>query len=215
MKGTEQNTINLDAKEKERTIRIFTDPIKLLLLYKIIMNPGISSRQLKEELKLKGTKIYYYLSDFEGLHPKTKERMNKPLVRIEKEETINHLIMKKYYPTDYMYELGAKNAMFNLFEDPRKNTKWNYSLLINVGIALLENHLREVEKKPLEDFENGIPFLDTLTLNKLDFTHRSFYESKKEFLKNFFHSINSENQNKTLLQLISETSPIFIVMGIL
>ena len=84
---SDNQKIMLDEKEKKRANRILADPLKILLLLKIIKNPGLSSRQLKEDLKLKGTKIYYYLSDFEGFHPKTKKLIYKPLVRIETEET--------------------------------------------------------------------------------------------------------------------------------
>ena len=214
MNSNEQKTFSIDEKEKERTIRIFSDPIKLLLIYKIRINPGISSRQLKEELTLDGTKIYYYLCELEGIHPKTKQQINRPLVRIEKEETSNHLIMKRYYPNDYMVELGDHNAMFNIYDNPRENAKWNYTLKINLGIAFLYNHLREVEKRSLEDFEQESPFINNISDNKVIFMNKSLYETKKEILKENFDSLDPQNQKKNLFQFIKDASNMLINLGI-
>ena len=211
---SERHKIMLDENEKKRANRILGDPVKILLLLKIIKNPGITSRQLKEELKLKGTKIYYYLSEFEGIHPKSKNLIYKPLIVVETEETANHLLMKKYFPNDYLLEILATKAIFVISNDSRENIKWNYSLLINIEIALLKNHLRDVEKKSLKEFDENSKYFDFVSFNKIALVKKSFIENNKVLIKEFFNSINLENPNfvpESLIQLLHDGSHAFMM----
>ena len=211
---SERQKIMLDENEKKRANRILADPVKILLLLKIIKNPGITSRQLKEELKLKGTKVYYYVREFEGVHPKSKKLMYKPLVRVETEETANHLLMKKYFPNGYLLDVLATKAIFVISNDSRENIKWNYSLLINIEIALLKNHLRDIEKKSLYEFDENSKYFDFLSYNKIALVKKSFIEDNRSLIKEFFNSVNLENPNsvpQSLIQLLHDGSHAFMM----
>ena len=211
---SEIKKIMLNEEEKKRAERILSDPVKILLLLKIVKHPGITSKQLKEEIKLKGTKIYYYLKDFEGMHSKTKKLVFKPLVRIEKEETENHLIKKKYYPNDYLLKILATKAIFIISDDQRANIKWNYSLLINIEIALLKNHLRNIQKKALEEFDESSEFQEFISYNKIALVKKSVIDKNRTIIKEFFNSIDLKDNNSDsneLIQIINEGSHAFVL----
>ena len=211
MHEMQTNQISLSDDEKNRIKGIFTDPVKVLILLKILRIPGISSRELKDEVNMKGTKIYYYLSDFEGVHPKTKESLHEPLVRVESEETQNHLIMKRYYPSDYLNKLVSSHAFFDLHEDPRENFKWNYMTGVTIGVALLQSHLRDVEKKPLKDFEEESPFREMISYNEVTFVKKEVYEKHRDQMKQLIDSICQANENESLIDSMNEATHAFIM----
>ena len=210
MQETLDKIMELTEEEKDRLLQIFTDPVKMLIILKILKNPGITSKELKEQINLKGTNIYYYLSDCEGVHPKTKEKLYQSLITIKTEETPNHFIMKKYYPNKYLKDLITQYNMFDLYEDSRKNMKWKYIVNMNIGLALLQSHLRDIERKPIEEFQNKTDVSEMISYNNVVFMQKDVYDKKKQIMKELFDSVSSENKIESLIQSIENSTHVFI-----
>ena len=49
-------------------VELVNEPVKIILWWIILRNPGITAKELKKEVNLKGNTVYYYLTQLENLH---------------------------------------------------------------------------------------------------------------------------------------------------
>ncbi|MCE7733519.1 MAG: hypothetical protein GPJ54_01490 [Candidatus Heimdallarchaeota archaeon] len=129
-------------KSFKSVLKQFKDPIRMMILIKILRKPDITSNELKKSLLIPGTKIYYYLNQLSNHKP--------PLIyESETEKVTEHLIRRKFRVTDEFM------TIFNEWIIPKKNTQGFKLFTIYTSIALQYQRLREVKSTPIT--EDGEP----------------------------------------------------------
>lgn len=129
-------------KNFKSVLKQFEDPIRMMILIKILRKPDTTSNELKKSLLIPGTKIYYYLNQLSSHNP--------PLIyESETEKVTEHLIRRKFRVTDEF------TAIFNEWIVPKKNSQGFKLFTLYTSIALQYQRLREVKSKPITD--EGVP----------------------------------------------------------
>jgi hypothetical protein len=185
---------NIITKEDSETIvQAFDEPMKIQLLFKIAKKPHISSKELKDELFVKGTKIYYYLNQLseKNVHG------NAIITATEhKDETREHLIMKTYCLSSWMEEIIKTEKIFDIYEDESKNTKWHFIVVQKITIALMTQQLREFEIKSSKAIEKEITNLPIYNFGLI--TQKTAETMSPKFKKTFDELCDLEDQKKPL-----------------
>lgn len=211
----------LSKEEIKRVIEVFSDPIKIIILFKIIKNPKISSKILKQELALLGTKIYYYIDDLEGFekikgkfhHSKLKKIQSKiPFIVSEEEMTLNHLKRKRYKLSSWCEDLLKQHKFYNISTDPLELKRWNSLVNINLSLALLMQKKRELENSTKEDFKEGARFDLNEHLNKALFLSEKKYNAVSDGIVNVLVTEKAGNleSDENVISKIINSSHTFI-----
>ena len=184
------------SKEDVRTIeKAFDEPLKIQLLFKILKIPNISSKELKNELFMSGTKIYYYLNQ---LSKENSQNHAIILATEHKDETREHLIMKTYILSPWMEELIKTEKIFNLYESEAKNKKWHLLTTQRITIALITHQLNEFKMKDESEIEKEIA--DLPVYNFALVTQKTSDSVSNEFKKAFDYLCSLEDQQKPLFE---------------
>ena len=214
----------LNAEEKERILDIFNDPIKILIILKIIKRPSITSKELKDEINIPGTKIYYYIDDLEGYerNPPKDSDNRKIKTKIEvvvssEEKTYNHLTQKKYKISSWLQQVLEKSIYLNLFDNEEENLKWNYLFGLNISIALMTQHKREIELTDSQEFKPNSKLQETIQYNNLMFVNKEEFDQIKPNFKQMYEEVckfqnnNSSSPMSNLLSAIYLSSHAFVL----
>ena len=153
MKMTKSQSVELDQFDINTLQQAFDDPIKIQILFKIFKNPDISSKELKDSIFTKGTKIYYYLN----LLCKENELGHAIIISTEHNDTTReHLIVKTYRISSWMEQIVKSETVVNPYSSVTKNKKWLIVLLQKISIALMSLQLHEFETKSEAEIEKEI-----------------------------------------------------------
>lgn len=193
-----QKENNQLRKEDIKTIKsAFDEPLKIQLLFKILKKPNISSKELKTELFIKGTKIYYYLNQLSKENP-----LNHAIITATEhnDETREHLIMKTYTISSWMEEMIKTEKIFNLYDSDLKNKKWHFLVVQRIVLALMTQQLTEFEMKEEKEIEQDIVTLPVYNFALI--TQKTADLIAPEF-KNVFDTLCSlEDQQEPLFERI-------------
>lgn len=205
----------------KRIEETFRDPMQVLILFKILRNPGITSKELKNELNFPGTKIYYYLDYLEGIERiKTKDnrverkQVSKPFIEYKTETTKNRLTRKKYFITDWTKELVNSRKFFSIYTEDAKNKLWQYFLGIKISIALMNQQLREIEQflnnKDITS-QDLLEKLESLPFSSLDFVSASTAKLFISRLKEIYDEICKLEPQEDLIEAMEKSEFAFII----
>ena len=175
----------------------FDDPIKIQIFFKIFKNPNISSKELKQYLFTKGTRIYYY---FNQLCNEYADHHAVIVSTEHKDETREHLIAKNYHVSPWMEEIVKSEKIFHLFDSNPKNQKALFLLGQKILIALMTEQLNEFEMKSEEEIETSINSLPTF--NFAFITQKTADAMSPRFKQIFDELCSLEDQKKPLFERI-------------
>ncbi|MFX0065578.1 MAG: hypothetical protein ACFFC7_25685 [Candidatus Hermodarchaeota archaeon] len=117
------------------------DPIKLSLWLIIAKYPGITAKEIKQKIYLKGTSIYYYLKQLE----------EKKFINIKKEQ-VRNLVQKKYYLPEHFFidqEVG-------FYPEMQEESKKSQLLGLYFKSLLLEHQINRINLE-IKDQSQEIP----------------------------------------------------------
>jgi hypothetical protein len=196
-----------EENKKKRFLEAFDDPTIMLILLKILRKPNISSKKLKNELNIKGTKIYYYLGMLEGketlevskLDDNAKMKLYKDIPVIKAKEqasTRSHLKEKTYqvekWFIDYL-DNSDRQLFLNIFQDVEQAKLWAKSLKLKLTIGLMEQQLDEIKNIQADYSKGKISREEMERINQEDYGLILVKSAKaKEYqpkMKSFFEEI--------------------------
>ena len=103
-------------------ISLIDEPVKLTIWWTILMNPKITTKELKKKIKIKGNSVYYYLNQMEQLK----------LIDSEVEDLPNSNLTQKRFSTsrDFL-EAKSKGTLSDIFKNNHKEILLFEFLLMN------------------------------------------------------------------------------------
>lgn len=211
----------LSREDKNRIKEVFSDPIKILILFKILKTPEITSKELKREINISTTKIYYYIEDLEGVKRikkmkdgkriYIKESVKEPIIKSITELTKNQLRRKRYELSPFGIRILQKNVIFSIFDLAEENMKWRYLVGLNIAIALITLHKREIEEVDPQKFIKESNLLNIIHANNLAFVSPDTFNKTKNKIKTIFDEICETDDQNVLLNSIKDRSHVIIL----
>lgn len=172
-------------KTVKSTIKQFEDPVRMMLLIKILRKPDITSNELKKSLLIPGTKIYYYLNQLSSSKP--------PLIyESDKEKVTEHLTKRKFRTTEQM-----ENMLRTHFH-PSKNPKGFQLYHLYTSIALQYQRLREIKAAVNTDK------LDRDPTSLLMFVDDEIAEELREGILEIFNKCSNKYRDFEMLDAIRQ-----------
>ncbi len=180
------NQIDLETKKTVKSIvKQFEDPIRMMILIKILRKPDITSNELKKTLLIPGTKIYYYLNQLSSSNP--------PLIyESDREQVTEHLTKRKFRTTEQMED------MLRTHFHPSKNPEGFQLYHLYTSIALQYQRLREVKA---EVQTNG---LDRDPTSLLMFVDDEIAEELREGILGIFNKCSNKYRDFEMLDAIRQ-----------
>ena len=133
-----------DERDMKFVLKQFADPVRMMIIIKILRKPGITSNELKKELLIPGTKIYYYLNQLSNSKP--------PVVyESDTERVTEHLIRRKFKITD-----DLKDILNNYFDRKRNPIQFRVYAL-HMSIAIQYQQIRELGTSSDKDTKEHLP----------------------------------------------------------
>ena len=152
-------------------ISLIDEPVKLTIWWTILMNPKITTKELKKKIKIKGNSVYYYLNQMEQLK----------LIDSQVEDLPNsNLTQKRFSISNDFLEAKSKGTLQEIFKDNQKEILLFEFLLMN---SLLKHSIMDTKNLTEKEFtdnveKNSVPFGELLLFTEEDI------DKVKTFFKN-------------------------------
>ena len=152
-------------------ISLIDEPVKLTIWWTILMNPKITTKELKKKIKIKGNSVYYYLNQMEQLK----------LIDSQVEDLPNsNLTQKRFSISNDFLEAKSKGTLQEIFKDNHKEILLFEILLMN---SLLKQSIMDTKNLTEKEFtdnveKNSVPFGELLLFTEEDI------DKVKTFFKN-------------------------------
>ena len=202
--------LNLDKITSEDIKKIdeaFDEPINIQIMFKVMKNPNISSKELKDALFLKGSKIYYYLNYLEEVWHEEKSF----LISEETHDLVRkHLKVKKFTINPWFKNLLNSDQFINLYESEEETKRWHRIIFLKISISLLSLQLREFMEGTPEEVNKKISNLPGFELMFMTKESSKFFKNKMQGI--FQELCALEEQQLPIYDLISK-SDFSIILG--
>ena len=142
-------------------ISLVDEPVKLTIWWTILMNPKITTKELKKKVKIKGNSVYYYLNQMEQLK----------LIESELEDLPNsNLTQKRFSISRDILEAKSKGTLSDIFKNNHKEILLFEFLLMN---SLLKQSIMDTKNLTEKEFtdnveKNNVPFGELLLIKEED-----------------------------------------------
>ena len=140
-------------------ITVLDEPIKLSLWWTILINPRITTKELKKKLNLKGNSVYYYLNHLEELKLIESELENIPNSNLTKKKfSISNDFLKSKFNGELVEEFKDNKRDVLLFELLLMNTLLNQTIM-STKLLSEKDFTKQIH-------DNSIPFGELLLINE-------------------------------------------------
>ena len=180
-----------DDARSEKILDILSDPIKLSIVIVLIRHPDNTSSQLKKQLGLKGSRIFYFLNKLKK-DQFIEEKEGKP------EKRYKHLATRVFSLSplfeEELKELQEKRQFG--YHIGRGHRKGFHKLQLNFAIALLERELRSLEAIPDKKFNER---------QKAELTHQIVFFVEENLVSDLKKKYDAIKENSTVETKFTET----------
>ncbi|MBD3192628.1 MAG: helix-turn-helix domain-containing protein [Candidatus Heimdallarchaeota archaeon] len=130
-----------DLQISDTILDLGKDPQKVSLWLEILRNPGITAKELKSEIKMEGTAIYYHLKKLEetGLIE----------TKTEQVEGTN-LVQKRFYVSSHFFDEKKKGI---LAKKARENPQKAELLELYLMVSLLNRRIQKITQMTTEEYK--------------------------------------------------------------
>jgi DNA-binding HxlR family transcriptional regulator len=184
-------TMSNDDARSEKILDVLSDPIKLSIVIELIRHPDLTSSQLKKQLGLKGSRIFYFLNKLKE-DQFIEEKEGKPEKRYE------HLATRVFSLSplfeEELKELQEKRQFG--YHTGRGHRKVFHKLQLNFAIALLERELRSLEVLPDKEFNER---------QKAELTHQIVFFVEENLVSDLKEKYDAIQKKSTLETKFTET----------